>query len=397
MTPQRLHRRFVHETSGQALTEFALVVPSILLVITFSIWFTELVQIKLKVTEAARFAAWEATAYQQHDYKEGPGALTKLANKMATGVAKDATSRYADMDSTTTALGATRFFAAQWTPPVVFAVSTQEEVVPGGSMVNFIFGTVMTVLDFIMTLTYKSVNPVDMSLMAFGKGKAGARADQTFGAPEWGFNRNGLVRSTAMTMVTNSWFKYGVAGLMPDFYVMFTEEHSVLSDSWRLGNGSDAWGDDKRPGVTGGGGGGNEAYWKQVDRIYLSGKAGKKALEGWVNTFKGMMMAALGATMLPRKAPNLNLNKDFVQATVVSKAYDSVAGGKATIKQDQPASYQYDTAPVCASCSGGDNLKNYGATLKQRGEYFMGCREMMKLGCTDTTSQDNPFGDYIVR
>ena len=45
--------------------------PIIILVLWFAIYFQEVLQVRLKLQEAARFATWEYTAYPLHDYEAG--------------------------------------------------------------------------------------------------------------------------------------------------------------------------------------------------------------------------------------------------------------------------------------------------------------------------------------
>src|SRR5512137_163924 len=145
-----------HE-QGQALVEFAIVAPLIIMVLMFSIWFVELVQIKLKVQEAARYAAWEATSYKLHDYDKGQSELNKLSSEMTQKVSQEAMLRYSDLDSSSASPTLNNsIFAASWTPPLIFVVDQQEEVIYGGPIVNFLFGIAGTLFDFVSGLSYKS-------------------------------------------------------------------------------------------------------------------------------------------------------------------------------------------------------------------------------------------------
>ena len=392
--PHTLATTLVEDESGQALVEFAIVVPLIVMVFMFSMWFTELVQIKLKVQEAARYAAWEGTAYQLHDYDKGPSSLTSLAGKATMAISSDTILRYSNMNSADNT-PTFRVMSASWTPPLAFVTNQQEEAIPGGGVVNFIFGLAATVFDLISALSFKNGNIVAMSLVAMGKDYGGARGDRIFGSAQWGFNKRGYMKSMVSTWVTNQWFNRGVGSMvLPNMGVMLTESHAVLADSWRLGKGESVYGDKTRPGA---GNANKTAYWKQVDRMYFVNSRTRSVAKGWVNFFRSMEAAAVGFTMSGATPMNLGTG-DFVQTSVVSKSYTDTTSGQVDIVQDRGATKKYDTAPVCASCSGGDILKDYGKTLKDRGSNFMGCTKQMSLGCPSSSlAGDNPFGDYITR
>ena len=402
MVPYHLVRRRMRQRArwygrgekGQALTEFALVVPIIVMILLFSIWFTELVTIKLKVQEAARYVAYETTSYAMHDYSKGPSSLSGLANKAMNGATKEAVRRYADLDSTTTSSLGSRIFSAKWTRPVIFAVNQQEEAVYGGAIVNFIFGIAAAVIDLFSAMQFKNGNVVAMALVALGKDWGGARTARMFGSSEWGFNRSGYITATVSTYVTNKWFNRGVGSMiLPNFGVFLMDSHGVLADSWRLNKGGDVYGNTTRPGA---GKADKTAFWKQVDRIYFVNKRTRSVGKGIINVFKGIMMIALATSLTT--SPSLGQG-DFMKTAVVSKNYKGNAkSGQVEIKQDRGATKTYDSAPVCASCSGGESLKPYGESLKGRGKNFMGCKREMSLGCPGgTLSQGNPFGDYVDR
>jgi hypothetical protein len=393
--------------SGQALTEFAIVAPLIVMVLLFAIWFVELLQIKLKVQEAARYAAWEATSYKLHDYDKGPSELSKLSWEMTTKVSLEAIQRYMDLDSTTAGLSLNNeIFAASWTPPLIFVIDQQEELVYGGPIVNFLFSVAGTIFDFVSALTYKGTvsNPVALSLIAAGKDYGGAMTSRMFGNSAWGFNRNSYAMATAALMVKNNFVNRGVGSmLLPSTIgtVMLTEKHAVLADPWHLEDGRDVP-QSKSSGRAGPGVSSDRAYWKQIDRMYFIRKPARQVGETWIKAFKLLMDLANGLAAISTQSwPDVG-DKEMAQATVVSRNYTDDQGktGQVTISQDN-GTKDYDTAPVGLGNlqhGGGDLLKDHGKTLKARGKYFMGCDKEMSLGCPSSTlSQDNPFGDYIKR
>lgn len=58
-------------TRGSALVELAIVLPLLVAVLLYSLFFTELIGAKLRLLEASRFAAWELTAHPLSDFGRG--------------------------------------------------------------------------------------------------------------------------------------------------------------------------------------------------------------------------------------------------------------------------------------------------------------------------------------
>ena len=56
--------RRLQSEEGSALTEFAILVPSIMMIFLYSIFFTDMIEVKLKTLEAARFMTWESVVYR---------------------------------------------------------------------------------------------------------------------------------------------------------------------------------------------------------------------------------------------------------------------------------------------------------------------------------------------
>jgi len=400
----RLARRCRRDTSGQALVEFAIVTPLVVLVFLFAVWFYELVHIKLKVQEAGRYAAWEATAYPLHEYGERDEGEEE-EDPMET-IRTDTANRYADLDSSTTDETTTnRYFAASFTAPVVIMADREEAAIPGGQIVNFIFTIAATVFDLVSALQYQNANPIAMELIAAGRDRGGARMDRMFGNRDWGFNRNGYVCSSVTVGVVNEWFGRGVGEMfMPNEGVIISTSqplngrlfgHCVLADSWRLNHGDAVGEDGIRPGVS------ETAYWQQVDRMYFSNRNARGVADRWIRTFRDLSHAVLEVAGVRATPPNFNDQQDFVQAAVVSRPYsgeDAERAGRIQIQQDRGSTRDYDTSPVGMTGKAGESLHEYGLSLQDRGPHFMGCPTMMQLGCpTATLQQDNPFGPYVYR
>ncbi|PID37943.1 MAG: hypothetical protein CSA65_09190 [Proteobacteria bacterium] len=383
-----LRRRMRGDESGQALVEFAIVVPLIVTVFLFAQWGWELVQIRLKVQEAARFAAWEATAYPLHDYEKGKA---NGFSKMRTSVVAETMMRYGDLNSATTIPSGLTIWSATWTPPIVMITDGQEEMIYGGAIVNLIFNIISQVGALIAGLLYNSQNKVALSLITSAKSKSSGKGPgkamaSLFGPTEWGFNKKGYVTARVGTYVKNEWFNVRLLGKPifnnPGFIIY--ESHGVLADSWRLNKkGDKAWkkGNDKSPGFSSG------AMYKQVERMYLMTKTTRTVAKVWAASIYTTMFASAKTTgILSVGGPSLS---DFTKPSVVMGSYQGGKPESGLIRlREDIGQRKYDSAPMRGA---------YLEALKQRGEYFMGCKEAEKLGCTDTLSQDNPFGDYIVR
>ena len=412
-----LIRRLRRERSGQALVEFAIISPLIVMMLLFSIWFYEVVQIKLKVQEAARYAAWEATAHPQHDYKKGWLDLLVKQGTMILSVSAESMLRYQDLNSTELLSGVTpsidptallssanRGLSAEWSSPHITLVPGVEEMIYGGSVANYIFMVGGALFDLASAANYTSGNALAASLGVAGRAGGWAGASQTVGPIIWGFNPAGQVTSSAMTYVTNSWFEGGVMGflrddvglggqVLPNPGVSLEETHHLLTDSWRLNDGQSLpkaiTSGSKGPGVHKG-----KAYWEQVNRMYMANSIAKGLLKSAVTVVKGLLDTAL---QLSGTGADSGLSvSDMVQTALVSRGYSSSFLGMVGIKQDMPTYQFYDTAPH-GRTGDGSVLQKYGDTLKDRGEHFMGCKQKMSLGCPSSSLQGDIFGEFINR
>ncbi len=90
--PLRADRRRPHPR-GTALVEFALLLPLTVLLLTAGQWGAELLVVKLKLREAARFAAWETAAYPQTELAQGE--TTQRSARVRESALRRASRRYA--------------------------------------------------------------------------------------------------------------------------------------------------------------------------------------------------------------------------------------------------------------------------------------------------------------
>jgi hypothetical protein len=302
----------------------------------------------------------------------------------------------------------TRLFAASYTQPVVIVADREEAALPGGTMANRVFNIVGGLFDLLSALNYRNVNPIATAMIGQElRGRwGGARMDRMFGNDDWGFNRSGYFCSNVMVAVMNTWVHRGVGSfIMPEEtgLVLISSQprddrmygHCVLADSWRLNSGDSIGRPGQRPGVSSGTG-----YWEQVNRMYFSNSGSRQVADTAISLFRDFSTMLLGLAQATETPPGLG-DQDWVQATVVARTYtgqNAEQEGKIRIQQDRGGTRTYDTAPVGMTGNAGQGLQEYGRTLQDRGEHFMGCQTMMQLGCpTATLQQDNPFGDYVYR
>lgn len=385
----QLAKRFHSDESGQALTEFVLIVPLFVMIYFFAQWSWELIQVKLKVQEAARYAAWEATSYPLHDYAKDKFDGT---SSMRTSVMASTALRYTYLDSSSHLLQsmphAPQLLFASWTPPVALIENQSEEMFYGGPFFNSVMSLGLDLGALITGYLYTNQNIVAQSLItsskknAIGKNPGKAMAS-LFGNDDWGLNKKGYIKATVLVQVTNNWFNVRIGGkrIFGKSGFLIKEEHSVMADSWRMNKkGTEAWADDNKnvPGYSSG------VMSKQVAKMYLMTDTTRKVAKGIAAEIYSTLVGSSIGVMT--KVPSLN---DMVRSSVVMKPYSnaSLGSGQVELKEDK-WSLEYDSVPT---------IDKYGETLKDRGNHFMGCPESNKLGCTHTLTQDNPFGDYLLR
>ena len=82
---------------GAATTEFALIVPVLVVILMFSMYLTELVRAKIKMQEFSRYVVWELTSYTLSDFGKAQhdAAFTDAKQEMM----DEAVERYKDLDS----------------------------------------------------------------------------------------------------------------------------------------------------------------------------------------------------------------------------------------------------------------------------------------------------------
>jgi hypothetical protein len=375
---------------AQALVEFAITVPVMVTLLLFSIYFYEIIQIKLKTQEVARYAAWEYTGFPLHDYDSGKTNGFGDAKNEITG---DISKRYVNLKSGDRGQQ-NKWLMVEWSPPRVRMRDQKEPRIPGGGLANTIFTVASWVIDFWSMKAFTHGNPVLAVMMGIhkvdGKRIFGARGKRFNPPGKWGFNKKGYPKAEVSVRYRNlllpryfmegttGWYK-GSGGPVKHYDVSDTtfEDHAtVVADSWRLHHGDSVDGPKDLRGSE------DTAYYKTVDRMAFVTPKIRKAVKLYLQIGNIILaVMSIASTQPP-------LSVDPVETTLVSKAYDSgPSSGKVTIPEDH-GDVPYDTSPL-----GGDD--EYEATLEKRGNNFMGCKDPEKLGCFDSVSQDNPFGPFV--
>lgn len=94
---QRTRSQLRKSQRGAAMVEFALVVPIFITMLLWSMYFTEIVRMRLKLQEAARYTAFEMTSYALTDFETGNS--DDAYDRASKSVLDDAKDRFKDFDS----------------------------------------------------------------------------------------------------------------------------------------------------------------------------------------------------------------------------------------------------------------------------------------------------------
>lgn len=375
--------------AGQALVEFAIVAPLMVTLLLFSIYFYEINHVRLKVQEMARFAAWEATGYPLHDYKERR--QSGYFNRAKTAIAADALARFSNLKSTDRRSG-TRYLAVGWNDPRFQIRDEQEPRIPSGNNsiinLNTIFSLVGYLVDIYSALSFRHLNPT-LSAMMVGYWSEqirffGARYNRFNPPARWGFNKRGYPHVTVSLRFQNLFiprrYMDRVGGWFSNKHYMarrfmFRERAALVADSWRMHYGESVTNQST-----------DSAFYKAVDRMAFVTPSIKNGLRALVVTPIQILVATMsgGGVIAPP------LTMDPLKTALVSKQYKGRRpdSGKIRLVEDVgPRSY--DTAPMKPQ-------SEYVSTFQNRGEFHMGCHEPERLTCGPGLSTNNPFGDYVV-
>ncbi|MDA3863017.1 MAG: pilus assembly protein [Deltaproteobacteria bacterium] len=382
-------KQLLKKQSGQAITEFAIALPTMVVIFLFSQYFYEAIQVKLKAQELARYTTWEFTGHALHDYESGDMGYNDAKND----IVSDAEDRFANLNSTDKLNNANKALAGSWSIRRVRTQNASEPRIPGGTIANFILTGVGYLLDgWRMLSIAQHPNVVWAALAAWYTAERnnlfGTAGANVFNPPsEWKFNNKGYIKTNVTVSFENEW--------IPEHFLdrnhwsqqstrvrrlNFNMRNVLVADSWKLFDGQDVEGTDSK----------DSAFYKQVERMYLL----KQSARNIFKIYTQIVRASTAVVALTALQKPLTMNP-IEEVTVYSKNYTTLESGKRQMQEDlnSGAKSTYDTAPLLPK---DDYDSDYQESLESRGENYMACPEVESLGCTSSLSQDNPFGDYII-
>jgi hypothetical protein len=356
-------------------------VPIIVLVLWFAIYFWEVIQVRLKLQEAARFATWEFTAYPLHDYDEGPGSRFDEVEGEVTNLTME---MYEDLDSSDRGAAmpgrteANTFLATGWELNRVRIRDGTPPDVTGEMISELALDIVLTVEAWIESLLTSIDNPYAVGPVIWTT-RSLPSIDR-----RWGFNTHGWITTRVEARVYNLMVPETFRGITSLQYdrgrwvrptLRLEEEAALLADSWRLEDGRDVRHGDEEGG-----------YYDQVNRIFLLNR--------------GQAAAATTAIEVVRLEAMLCAFQDLPDASnpvVVSLNHHEGEDGRITLRTDGGRE-TFDTTPLTVPHpgeDGEDESRPYQETLDNRGNNFMGCDEPMNATCGAGLGTENPFGDGV--
>lgn len=381
-----MKRLMLKNSRGQAVTEFAIALPVMVIIFMFSQYFYEAIQVKLKSQEMARYAAWEFTGHALHDYKAGEMRYSSAKND----VENDTNTRFSNLKSTDKLSNASRAFAGDWEVKNIRTRDLKEPRIPGGTMANIALQIFGYAID-IWRVASAAQHPNLIYAAAVGwftyerNTQWGLAGGNVFNPPnEWKMNGKGLIKAESSIRFRSTF----IPRKMPFFNeggtikpLNFKETVVLLADSWKLHYGEDVEGNSESSSK-------ETAFFKQVDRMVLVRKKPREIFKVYTDIVR--IVTNITATLAFQ--PWLQM-KNLGETTLVSKNYrdGDPDSGKISIEEDNDngGPTPYDSAPMLKDSA-------YEKSLKSRGTNYMGCPEPENMGCTSSLSSDNPFGDYIV-
>lgn len=360
-------------------------VPVIVLTIWMAIYLYEVITVRLKLQEAARFATWEFTAYPLHDYAEGTGSRFDDVRDEVQTLTQEL---YEDLDSSdrateAAAAGSNSFLATGWELGEVRCRESSPPNLTGEVIGELGLSILLTVEAWVESLLMSIDNPYAVGPVIWAT-RSLPSIDR-----RWGFNTQGYVTTTVQAEVENLWvptsFRLVTAlSFESDRWVRprirLRETSALLADSWRLNDGRDVGHTDRDGG-----------YYEQVDRIFLLNESRARPMTSMMQAIE-RLDEALSLETLP----------DATEPIVVSRNHHTGQDGRVTLQVDGGRS-TFDTTPLTVphpsrDSSGGvgsGTWEPYQETLDNRGDNFMGCEEPMNATCGAGLGTENPFGDGV--
>lgn len=387
-------RRLGRGARGAAIVEFALVVPLLITMILFSMYFVELVRAKLKLQEAGRYAAWEMTSYVLTDF--GSGRHDVAFNEAMTKTVDESKARFFDMDSVD---------------------EHPNNVGPAGTVAySNVNVTIKNMPAPAFTNPIPSVfgggGPIETVLSVLNSG-TGAVLNK------WGFNDKGQVQAEVTMKLDNfilpKNFMNGSGGLFQvDQWggrnlqqLSLKNRFTLVATGWNLPDGADAEMHDNtasggpRAGVHRGGS--NHGLYTQVGRmkflglmpgvnIPVLGQIGQFATLALPNPF-GTFVTAHNYGLEPGNRSLRECTKSNGQGYPGHPAQDGLNNldQSGVSKLDYDRNKCFDTIPFRDQDSYSDS--QYVEMFKARGPYFMGCKKPMADDPTVPLGPQSSNGD----
>ena len=320
-------RRHTGGARGAAVVEFAITTGVLALILMWSHFFFDLIQIRMKVLEESRTALWEFTAVPLSDYDKGKQAdHDNLFNTAKDEVDKDIKELYEkDLDS-------------------AYKYKTAKKA------------TQRLTIDTIKVDDVKLTNSSALALQGLNLIESllqGLKMDS--------FNRKGFVESDANADLKSSWVptqvSFGKEWRVTPINKKLEQKLYMLVDSWKLEDGCSV----ETPGtyVSGGTGAcaaktGNSLMYKEVDRI-------NNPLTSGINVNFSGASGALGDTGYPLATRVSSYN--FRDQTEDGRQKLTVDGGEAN----------YYSGAFCDERGGTGCQGPYQTAFAIRGQYFLGC------------------------
>ena len=348
---RKLINKFISKKHGSSMVEFAIIAPVIMSIIAWSIYFSDLLYVKLKNQEAARYVAWEFTAFSLSDYENSQH--RSAFNNAKKEIVKEAQEKYKNLNSTNTGAPAKLLsFKYTFNKPFVGNVPAMGlAAIAGNNVANH---NVMNALAG--NNAFGGINPSNMMSSLTG-------TISNF-LSHWKFNSNGKAFVTSSTrpgraqQPGNLWeFVLDLLGISG-----VKETITLIADPWVLMDGKDVHlpgGYEK--GKT------NSPFFKQVKRIAFLGLNAQI-----IDPINNVTSIFLGK------------NTEAFVTKLVSLNYKNESSGKVDLSDESKLKthqgvIKYDTAPLENSNNKNNSL--YYQTLNQRGKHYMGCKDEQEQSC----------------
>jgi Flp pilus assembly protein TadG len=344
----RLH----DEERGGSVVETALIVPIFVVLVYWSALFYDIVQLRLKVQEAARFAAWEMTAYELSDYRtqDHQGAFAQAAGS----ISGRAETLYRSLHSEDEADAHPRLMVTYEYQGVNF---TNAEVELTAAAARSLAGVI----------------DGDMGEMALQV------MDQVDDAFRWvlnqyGFNSRGLVTAEVNATVwprlmPRTLLQREDGGFYRHRIIEATEYNlsaraSVVADAWTL-----HFGESTRPTGRTDGDYGDNPFYLQVNRSHMLGLHQIGPLGRIVDVLHDIQAWVEDLVPLPlfTRAHVASMNYQF------GDARDREQFRLDTGPRSQKTFHTNPSREVCQGIICAYNMSEYSRTLQMRGNYYMGC------------------------